>query len=149
VFSPAAGTGEPWVIRPDDSLGDGICKSTDAASRGRWRYTRGICTAAAREAVSTARTMAGRGLPPADKVIGNTAVQVAPSDSARVCALIQEETPRFYRSDDLGNTSKIVNQEHILNERSPYSARARRLVRPAYSRSGDDRARSRHQRPRG
>lgn len=72
---------------------------------------------------STWRKLAGRGLPPADKVIGRTAVQVAPSDSSRVYALIQEDTPRFYRSDDRGNTWKVVNQEHILDERSPYYTR--------------------------
>ncbi len=72
---------------------------------------------------STWRKLAGHGLPAADKVIGKTAVQVAPSDSSRVYALIQEETPRFYRSDDRGNTWKVVNQEHILDERSPYYTR--------------------------
>jgi len=72
---------------------------------------------------STWRKLSGRGLPPADKVLGKTAVQVAPSDSSRVYALIQEETPRFYRSDDRGNTWKLVNQEHILDERSPYYTR--------------------------
>ena len=65
---------------------------------------------------STWRKLSGHGLPPADKVLGKTAVQVAPSDSSRVYALIQEETPRFYRSDDRGNTWKVVNQEHILDE---------------------------------
>jgi photosystem II stability/assembly factor-like uncharacterized protein len=72
---------------------------------------------------STWRKLSGRGLPPADKVIGKTAVQVAPSDPSRVYALIQEETPRFYRSDDRGATWKLVNQEHILDERSPYYTR--------------------------
>ena len=72
---------------------------------------------------STWRKLSGRGLPPADKVIGKTAVQVAPSDPSRVYALIQEETPRFYRSDDRGATWKLVNQEHILDERSSYYTR--------------------------
>jgi photosystem II stability/assembly factor-like uncharacterized protein len=71
----------------------------------------------------TWRKLSGRGLPRADKVIGKTAVQVAPSDPSRVYALIQEETPRFYRSDDRGATWKLVNQEHILDERSPYYTR--------------------------
>ncbi len=72
---------------------------------------------------STWSKLAGRGLPPAGKALGKTAVQVAPTDSNRVYALIQEDTPRFYRSDDRGRTWKLVNQEHILAERSPYYTR--------------------------
>ncbi len=207
-----AGTGEPWIIRPDYSLGDGIYKSTNGGEtwqhmgldltghigrvvidphnpdivfacavgqayrpqheRGIFRTTDGGKTwqqvlfvnddtgcselsmdphdpqtlfagmwqvaihtwdlhsggtgsgvYVSHDGGTTWRKLAGRGLPPADKVIGKTAVQVAPSDSARVYALIQEETPRFYRSDDRGNTWKVVNQEHILDERSSYYTR--------------------------
>jgi len=67
--------------------------------------------------------VSGNGLPAADKVIGKVAVQVAPTDSNRVYALIQEDTPRFYRSDDAGKTWRVVNQEHVLAERSSYYTR--------------------------
>jgi photosystem II stability/assembly factor-like uncharacterized protein len=67
--------------------------------------------------------VAGHGLPAADKVIGKVAVQVAPTDPNRVYALIQEETPRFYRSDDAGKTWRVVNQQHVLSERSSYYTR--------------------------
>jgi photosystem II stability/assembly factor-like uncharacterized protein len=67
--------------------------------------------------------LSGHGLPPADQPLGKTAVQVTPSDSNRVYALIQESTPRLYRSEDRGRTWKVVNQLHILDERSPYYTR--------------------------
>ncbi|UAK23134.1 VPS10 domain-containing protein [Sphingomonas nostoxanthinifaciens] len=67
--------------------------------------------------------VAGNGLPAADKVIGKVAVQVAPTDPNRVYALIQEDTPRFYRSDDAGKSWRIVNQQHIMSERSSYYTR--------------------------
>lgn len=71
----------------------------------------------------TWKKLADHGLPGADKPVGKVAVQIAPSDSNRIYALIQEDTPRFYRSDDRGNTWKVVNQLHVLSERSPYYTR--------------------------
>ncbi len=207
-----AGTGEPWIIRPDYSMGDGVYKSTDGGETWRHmgldltghvarilidphnpdivfscvvgqayrpQHERGIfrtsdggktwqqilfvnentgCSELAmdphdpqtlfagmwqvaihtwdlnsggpgggvyvsHDGGDTWKKLSGHGLPPADKPVGKTAVQVAPSDSNRVYALIQEETPRFYRSDDRGNTWKVVNQEHVLAERSPYYTR--------------------------
>ena len=67
--------------------------------------------------------VAGNGLPAADRVIGKVAVQVAPTDPNRVYALIQEDTPRFYRSDDAGRNWRIVNKQHIMSERSSYYTR--------------------------
>jgi photosystem II stability/assembly factor-like uncharacterized protein len=71
----------------------------------------------------TWKKLSGHGLPAADQPVGKVAVQIAPSDSNRIYALIQEDTPRFYRSDDRGNTWKVVNQLHVLSERSPYYTR--------------------------
>ncbi len=69
------------------------------------------------------KRVAGRGLPPAGKPIGKVAVGIAPSNPNRVYALIEEDTPRFYRSDDRGNTWRLVNQSHLLDERAPYYTR--------------------------
>jgi photosystem II stability/assembly factor-like uncharacterized protein len=207
-----AGTGETWIIRPDQSMGDGIYKSTDggaswqhmglgltghigrilvdphnsnvvyACAMGqayRPQQERGIYRSAdggkswkqvlfvdqntgcselsmdahdnqtlfagmwqiaintwdehsggpgggvyvSHDGGETWSKVSGHGLPAADKAIGKVAVQVAPSDSNRIYALIQEDTPRFYRSDDRGETWKIVNQLHVLSERSPYYTR--------------------------
>lgn len=71
----------------------------------------------------TWKKLSGHGLPAENQPVGKVAVQIAPSDSNRIYALIQENTPRFYRSDDRGNTWTMVNQQHILSERSPYYTR--------------------------
>jgi photosystem II stability/assembly factor-like uncharacterized protein len=207
-----AGTGETWIIRPDQSMGDGIYKSTDGGAtwkhmgldltghigriivdprnsdivyacamgqayrpqqeRGIYRSSDGgkswkqvlfvdentgcselsldsndsqtlfagmwqvaISTwdehsggpgsgiYASHDGGTTWAKVAGHGLPAADKTIGKIAVQIAPNDSNRIYALIQEDTPRFYRSDDRGKNWKIVNQLHVLSERSPYYTR--------------------------
>lgn len=67
--------------------------------------------------------ISGHGLPDADHPIGKVAVQVAPSDSSRVYALLQDTTPGFYRSNDGGATWHVVNQNHLLSERSSYYTR--------------------------
>ena len=73
----------------------------------------------------TWKKLAGNGLPAADKAVGKTGVAVAPSDSNRVYALIEEKTPSLYRSDDAGKTWELVNQQHVLAERAPYYVRFR------------------------
>src|SRR5262249_60988561 len=70
------------------------------------------------------RRVAGHGLPPEGKSIGKVGLGIAPSNPNRVYALIEEDTPRFYRSDDSGATWKLVNQSHILAERPPYYPRS-------------------------
>lgn len=71
----------------------------------------------------TWKKLSGNGLPAADAPVGKTAVQVAPSDSNRVYALIEEKTPSLYRSDDAGRSWTLVNQSHVLSERAPYYVR--------------------------
>ena len=207
-----AGTGEPWLIRPDHAMGDGIYKSTDAGrtwkhmgleltghiarvlvdprnpdvvfacavgqayrpqhERGIFKTTDGGATwkqvlfvnentgcselsidahdpdtlfagmwqvdiktwglnsggpgggvYVSHDGGNTWKKLSGNGLPAADAIVGKTAVQVAPSDSNRVYALIEETTPTLYRSDDGGGSWKIVNRNHILAERAPYYVR--------------------------
>ncbi|MGB7174187.1 MAG: hypothetical protein WBD23_11620, partial [Candidatus Acidiferrales bacterium] len=50
----------------------------------------------------TWKKLSGNGLPEANEAVGKTGVAVAPSDSDRVYALIEEKTPSLYRSDDAG-----------------------------------------------
>lgn len=71
----------------------------------------------------TWKKLSGNGLPEANEAVGKTGVAVAPSDSDRVYALIEEKTPSLYRSDDAGKTWKLVNQQHVLSERAPYYVR--------------------------
>lgn len=207
-----AGTGEPFLIRPDYPMGDGIYKSTDAGrtwqhmgleltghigrivvdphnpnivfacalgqayrpqkERGIFRTTDGGktwqqvlfvnedtgCSELSMDAhdsqtifagmwqveirtwglnsggtgsgvyVShdggdTWNKLSGHGLPEANVPLGKTAVEVAPSDSNRVYALIEEKTPSLYRSEDAGKTWKLVNQQHVMAERAPYYVR--------------------------
>lgn len=207
-----AGTGETWIIRPDQSMGNGIYKSTDGGAtwqhmgleltghigriivdpynsqvvyacalgqayrpqqeRGIFRSSDGGKTwkqilfvdentgcselsldahdhqtlfagmwqvaihtwdlhsggtgggvYVSHDGGDTWKKLSGHGLPPANQSLGKVAVQVSPSDSNRAYALIQEDTPRFYRSDDRGNTWRVVNQMHVLSERSPYYTR--------------------------
>lgn len=67
--------------------------------------------------------VSGHGLPPAAQPVGKTAVAIAPSNPDRVYALIQENPPRLYRSDDGGHNWALVNQSHIPAERGPYYTR--------------------------
>jgi photosystem II stability/assembly factor-like uncharacterized protein len=64
--------------------------------------------------------VAGQGLPPAGAILGKIAVRVAPSDPQRAYALLQANTAELYRSDDGGRNWKLVNESHIMSERSPY-----------------------------
>ena len=72
---------------------------------------------------ATWKKLSGHGLPDADHPLGKVAVQVAPSDSSRVYALIQDSTPSLYKSNDGGATWTLVNENHLTSERSPYYTR--------------------------
>jgi photosystem II stability/assembly factor-like uncharacterized protein len=208
-----AGTGEPWLIRPDHPLGDGVYKSEDAGltwqhmgleqtghvarividprdparvfvcavgqayrpqqERGVYRTTDGGRTwqqvlfvnqgtgcsdltmdprdpqtlfagmwqleirpwnensggpgsgiYVSHDGGGTWTKLAGNGLPPAGARIGKVAVQIAPSDSERVYALMEEEnSPGLYRSDDGGRHWKLVHRSHVIDQRGPYFTR--------------------------
>ena len=76
-----------------------------------------------RDGGTTWRKLAGRGLPPADRIIGKTAVAIAQSDSRRVYALIEDTTAILYRSDDGGEAWRVVNRSHVMAERASYYTR--------------------------
>jgi photosystem II stability/assembly factor-like uncharacterized protein len=207
-----AGTGEPWLIRPYYTMGDGVYKSTDAGrtwqhmgldktghiariivdphdanvvyvcaigeafrqqhERGVFRTSDGGATwqqilfvneatgcsdlaldptdsktlyagmwqleihrwdlnsggpssgvYVTRDGGANWTKIAGHGLPAADYPLGKIAVGVAPSNPNRVYALVQDQRPGLYRSDDRGESWKLVNQQHETAERSPYYTR--------------------------
>lgn len=65
--------------------------------------------------------VSGHGLPAEGASVGKVAVRVAPSDSSRVYALLQEPAePAFYRSEDYGRTWTLVNRDNRLIGRAPY-----------------------------
>jgi photosystem II stability/assembly factor-like uncharacterized protein len=76
---------------------------------------------------NTWKRITGHGLP--DSPLGKIAVAVAPSDSARVYALVETgQRGSLWRSDDAGDNWKIVSYSRLLNERPHYYTRM--LVMP-------------------
>ncbi len=71
----------------------------------------------------TWKRLVGRGLPDAKHVLGKVAVAVAPSNPNTVYALIEDRDPTLYRSDDRGNTWRVVSRNHDMAERAPYYVR--------------------------
>src|SRR5256885_954021 len=70
----------------------------------------------------------GRGVgapafPAATHAIGKIAVAVAASNPNTVYALIEDQDPTLYRSDDRGTTWRIVSRNHDMAERAPYYVR--------------------------
>jgi photosystem II stability/assembly factor-like uncharacterized protein len=72
---------------------------------------------------ATWHKLSGHGLPANNHPVGKVAVAIAQSNPKRVYALIQDNPPGLYRSDDGGQTWKLVNQSHIPDERAPYYTR--------------------------
>ncbi len=66
---------------------------------------------------------AGHGMPAADHPVGKVAVAVAPSDPGRVYALVQDDQPSLYRSDDEGATWELVSHDHMMMQRDSYYVR--------------------------
>ncbi|HVH10015.1 MAG TPA: hypothetical protein VM736_09475 [Gemmatimonadales bacterium] len=71
----------------------------------------------------TWKRLAGHGLPEATHVVGKVAVAVAASNPNTVYALIEDQDPTLYRSDDRGLTWRVVSRNHDMAERAPYYVR--------------------------
>ena len=76
-----------------------------------------------RDGGATWKRLAGHGLPDAAHVIGKVAVAVAPSNANTIYALIEDQDPMLYRSDDRGATWHVVSRDHSMAERAPYYVR--------------------------
>jgi len=59
-----------------------------------------------------------KGLP--EGIYGKVCVAVAPSDGRRVYAMIENEKGGLYRSDDGGDSWKLINGKHYLRQRAWY-----------------------------
>ncbi|HVH69267.1 MAG TPA: hypothetical protein VM716_15470 [Gemmatimonadales bacterium] len=71
----------------------------------------------------TWKRLSGHGLPAATHALGKIAVAVAGSNPNTVYALIEDQDPTLYRSDDRGNTWRVVSRDHNMAERAPYYVR--------------------------
>ncbi len=71
----------------------------------------------------TWKRLSGHGLPVASHSVGKIAVAVAPSAPNTVYALIEDTDPSLYRTDDGGNTWRLVSRDHAMAERAPYYVR--------------------------
>jgi photosystem II stability/assembly factor-like uncharacterized protein len=86
----------PWFIR-SGGPGSGIYKTTDAGKT--WKKLE-------------------KGLP--EGVMGKIGVSVSRANSERVYAIIEAEKGGLYRSDDGGDSWKLMNSERIIQTRSWY-----------------------------
>jgi photosystem II stability/assembly factor-like uncharacterized protein len=71
----------------------------------------------------TWKRLVGHGLPEAAHPVGKIAVAVAPSNPNTVYALIEDQDPALYRSDDRGASWHLVSRDHTMAERAPYYVR--------------------------
>lgn len=73
-----------------------------------------------RDGGATWQKVVGHGMPGAEHAVGKVAVAVAPSDSQRVYALVQDTQPSLYRSDDAGADWTLVSHDHDMLQRDSY-----------------------------
>ncbi len=57
--------------------------------------------------------------------VGKTSVDVAYSNPKIIYALIEDKAPGLYRSEDGGESWKLMNQNHSMAQRAPYYTRVR------------------------
>src|SRR5207302_732312 len=76
-----------------------------------------------RDGGATWKQIVGHGLPDARHAVGKVAVAVAPSNPNAVYALIEDQDPTLYRSDDRGTTWHVVSHDRSMAERAPYYVR--------------------------
>lgn len=57
--------------------------------------------------------------------VGKTSVDVAYSNPKVLYALVQDKEPRLYRSEDGGDSWKLMSQNHSMAQRAPYYTRLR------------------------
>ncbi|MDH5597806.1 MAG: glycosyl hydrolase, partial [Cyclobacteriaceae bacterium] len=84
--------------------GGGIYKSTDGGNSWKNLKDNGL--------------PGGTGRP-----VGKTAVAVSQSNPETVYALFEINSPELWRSDNHGETWKLMSQDHTMNERAPYYTR--------------------------
>ena len=78
---------------------------------------------ASRDGGVTWKRLVSHGLPDAKHVVGKIALAVAQSNPNVVYALLEDRDPTLYRSDDRGNTWRVVSRNHDMAERAPYYVR--------------------------
>ncbi len=76
-----------------------------------------------RDAGESWNKIVDNGLPAADHTVGKVAVGISFSDPDRVYALIEDDDPSFYRSDDGGRNWRLMTKNHDISERSSYYTR--------------------------
>ena len=73
---------------------------------------------------NTWEAMKNNGLPGGDNnPVGKTAVAISASNPNIVYALFEIDSPALYRSEDFGDTWKLMTRNHDINERAPYYTR--------------------------
>jgi len=70
--------------------------------------------------------MKDNGLPGGiDNPVGKTGVAISPSSPNVVYALFEIDSPALFRSEDFGESWKLMTRNHDINERAPYYTRMR------------------------
>jgi len=92
-----------WGLRSGGS-GGGIYRSTDGGDN--WE------------------PMTKNGLPGGEKrPVGKVAVALSHNNPSTIYALFEINSPELWRSDDKGDSWRLMSQDHTMNERAPYYTR--------------------------